>query len=108
MQAHICPSNPNLKEEHKREGHCGFCFPPIGFYNEGFKEFMTRSVLIPGLDTVRHRLEGKVKRCMGEFALVTMLPHFFSMLFRGFNAGDQENVQGDRNAFTCLDAVLSR
>ena len=69
---------------------------------------MACSVLNLGLGTIRYGLEGKVKRCMGEFALVTMLPHFFSMLFRGFNAGDQENVQGDRNAFTCLDAVLSR
>ena len=96
MQAHICPSNPNLKEEHKREGHCGFCFPPIGFYNEGFKEFMTRSVLIPGLDTVRHRLEGKVKRCMDEFVLFIIIFPPFSIFLGDFNAGDWVNAQGDR------------
>ena len=54
------------------------------------------SVLILGLGTVRHRLVGKDKRCIGEFALVTMLSPFFGVFLGDFNAGDWVNAQGDR------------
>ena len=78
MQVHICPSTPNVKEEHKREGYCRFCFPLISFYSGGFKGFIARLVLIPGLGAVGHGLVGKDKRHMGEFALVTMIFPFLA------------------------------
>ena len=44
---------------------------------------------------------------MGEFALVTMIPPLFYR-FRGFNASDQTNTQGDRKAFTYVNEALSK
>ena len=78
MQAYVYPSNPNVKEEHKREGRCGFCFPPMGFYSGVFKGFIVRSALIPGLGTIAYGLVEKDKRHIGKFALVTMLLSFFT------------------------------
>ena len=81
MQVHVCPSNPNAKEKHKREGRRGFCFPQLVFIVGVFKGFIARSALILGLGAIGHGLVGKDKRCMGEFALVTIFSSLFLRVF---------------------------
>ena len=49
-----------------------------------FKGFIVRSALILGLGAVGYGLVGKDKRCMGEFALVTILSPLFWHIFRVF------------------------
>ena len=62
---------------------------------------MVRSMLNLRLVTVRCRLEEKVKRCIGEFTLVTILPAFLACFLKNFNTGDWANTQGDGKAFAC-------
>ena len=105
MQVHIHPSNPNVKEEHKRERLCGFCFPRWVLKVGVFKGFIARSVLIPGLGAIECRLVRKDKRCISELALVTMRSPPFCVFLGGFNTGAWANPQGDRKAFAYLDVA---